>query len=169
VQVIAFYTGTVPDHRGRFLNEIHEFSQDQLELNHDYIQWLFPLDTPSRFNPMAPCLTQPEIAQFHESPVLQQRLISSFGKMLGFFGFSLSEERGDPSIVKAHDFKTRKAIWLKSGNHNCLRISRMLRSLCLLGLPAYSQAFMDALCQLGWFDRWRLGSETYRRWQQNLR
>ena len=46
-RIIGFYSGTEPDHRGRYLHEIQRWSDDQLEKVHDYIQWLFPLPEPS--------------------------------------------------------------------------------------------------------------------------
>ena len=41
--LLRFYAGTGPDDRGRFLREIHQWPDDELEHTHDYIQWLFPL------------------------------------------------------------------------------------------------------------------------------
>ena len=167
MKLLAFYTGTGSDHQGRTLDDIRNFSRQELEIVHDYIQWLFPLEVPSRFNPMAPCLTPREIAEFRRSPILQEQLIGSLHQMLFFFGFTLSDD-GDPHVAKSPDHSTCKKIWLKSGNHNCLRISRMLRSLSILGLRAYSEAFFLALQELAWYERWRLGPDTYRRWKDNL-
>jgi hypothetical protein len=54
--LLRFYAGTGPDDRGRFLREIHQWPDDELEHTHDYIQWLFPLAERSGFNPEAPTL-----------------------------------------------------------------------------------------------------------------
>jgi len=56
--IIGFYDGTEPDHRGRYLHEIQQWTDDQLEVVHDYIQWLFSLPEPSGSNlaaPESPC------------------------------------------------------------------------------------------------------------------
>ena len=41
-QLLRFYSGSHPDHRGRMLAEILKQDDLWLELTHDYIQWLFP-------------------------------------------------------------------------------------------------------------------------------
>src|ERR1700724_2057723 len=56
IQIIGFYSGTEPDHRGRYVHEIQAWPDDQLEAIHDYIQWLFPLPERSGFNVAAPVL-----------------------------------------------------------------------------------------------------------------
>ena len=58
-QLVGFYRGTGPDTAGRTINEVWAFDHDQLERQHDYIQWLFPTDQPSEFTPDAPLLTPP--------------------------------------------------------------------------------------------------------------
>jgi hypothetical protein len=57
-RIIGFYNGTESDHRGRYLNEIQKWPDDQLEAVHDYIQWLFPLPESSGFNVAVPVLTE---------------------------------------------------------------------------------------------------------------
>jgi hypothetical protein len=53
---LLFYRGEGEDHCGRKLRQIIAKSDVWLEETHDYIQWLFPLPTASRFNPDAPIL-----------------------------------------------------------------------------------------------------------------
>jgi Opioid growth factor receptor (OGFr) conserved region len=62
--IIAFYSGTGPDNRGRYLHEIQQWADDRLEGVHDYIQWLFPLPEPSGFNVAAPVLNSDSIQEF---------------------------------------------------------------------------------------------------------
>jgi hypothetical protein len=54
---LVFTTAPNQHHRGRYLREIQEWPDDQLESVHDYIQWLFPLPEPSGFNVAAPALS----------------------------------------------------------------------------------------------------------------
>jgi hypothetical protein len=56
-QLLDFYRGTQLDSSGRMLHEIWDWTDDDLEAIHDFIQWLFPLPEPSQFNPDAPLLT----------------------------------------------------------------------------------------------------------------
>ena len=45
---IGFYSGEEPDHRGRYLHEIQEWPDDQLEAVHDFIQLAFPITRAER-------------------------------------------------------------------------------------------------------------------------
>jgi Opioid growth factor receptor (OGFr) conserved region len=89
-RIIAFYRAEAPDHRGRYLREIHSWPDDQLEAVHDYVQWLFPLSEPSAFNVSAPVLSPANIDHFRSDPQLQRNLRASFFRMLEFFGFEMS-------------------------------------------------------------------------------
>lgn len=40
-QLLSFYYGSHPDHRGRMLAEIVQQDDDGIEQAHDFIQWLF--------------------------------------------------------------------------------------------------------------------------------
>jgi len=73
-RIIRFYTGEEPDRRGRYLHEIQQWPDGQLEAVHDYIQWLFPLPEPSGFNVAAPVVHQDSIREFRTRPELQQKL-----------------------------------------------------------------------------------------------
>ena len=83
-RLLDFYEGRGADHRGRMLPDVLRFTFDTLEREHDFIQWLFPLLTPSPVNPDAPTLSEREVAQFRSSDALQLRLRQSFELMLGF-------------------------------------------------------------------------------------
>jgi hypothetical protein len=56
-------------------------------------------------------------------------------------------------------------VW-QSFNHNWLRITRILRSLCLLGLPAEAQALYA--CLADWYQQWRfpIPADTFRYWTE---
>jgi hypothetical protein len=53
----AFLAGAGTDSRGRSIEWVLALSDDELESIHDYIQWLFPLQTRSGAQPLAPVLT----------------------------------------------------------------------------------------------------------------
>jgi hypothetical protein len=64
--------------------------------------------------------------------------------MLRFYGLEI--EFGSPPAVRlATDFPERAANWLHPGNHNHLRITRILKSLTLLGLREDAEAFLECL------------------------
>jgi Opioid growth factor receptor (OGFr) conserved region len=146
-RIIRFYTGEEPDHRGRYLPEIQQWPHGQLEAVHDYIQWLFPLPEPSGFNVAAPVLNQESIREFRTRAELQQKLRVSFLRMMNFYG--LEARSGEQITVnRAPNFAAKATVWLSPGNHNHLRITRILRSLSLLGLEAEAKAFFGCLSEI---------------------
>jgi hypothetical protein len=143
--IVAFYEGRGRDHRGRLLSDIRKFGFHELEGHHDYIQWLFPLPEPSGANPSAPLLTAEDIAAFERDEGLRDELRRSFQQMLVFFGLEESSRGPGTEVMTGSSFDVRRREWLTPGNHNFLRISRMLRSLSLLGLPGHARAFLACL------------------------
>jgi hypothetical protein len=145
--IVAFYTGLGRDHRGRSLDEIQKWPDDRLEAVHDFIQWLFPLREPSPVNPLAPTIDSATIDAFHVQPELRHRLRHSFERMVRFYGFDL--DPGPPvSVERSSNFDVQAKNWLTPGNHNHLRITRILKCLATLGLPDEAQAFLEALERL---------------------
>jgi hypothetical protein len=139
--IVDFYSGKATDTSGRSLREIHAWGYDELETVHDYIQWLFPLPEPSQYNRLAPVLDSEQIAKFHTDAELRAQLLASFDKMLGFYGF----ERNNMSIIRSNSWEERSRNWLRPGNHNHLRLTRILKSLSILGLKDYAHALFEAL------------------------
>ena len=139
--IVDFYSGKTKDTCGRTLREIHAWDYNELETVHDYIQWLFPLSEPSQYNPRAPVLDAEQIAKFHTDNELRGQLLASFDKMLGFYGFI----RNNQSIVRSNSWEERSRNWLRPGNHNHLRLTRILKSLSILGLKEYAHALFEAL------------------------
>jgi hypothetical protein len=139
--IVDFYSGKATDTSGRTLREIHAWGYNELETVHEYIQWLFPLTEPSQYNPRAPVLDAEQIAQFHTDSELRARLLASFDKMIDFYGF----ERNNLSIVPSNSWEERSRNWLRPGNHNHLRLTRILRSLSALDLKDQAHALFEAL------------------------
>lgn len=137
--ITDFYRGGTPDMRGRTLEEILDWDDGTLEDAHDYIQTLFPLPEPGVA--AAPLLDDEVIAAFRADPALRANLRRSLERMLRFYGFRPTGE----AVVRGEDFEPRADGWLVIGDHNFLRITRILRSCTLLGLEAEARAFLTAL------------------------
>jgi len=142
--ILAFYFGSHPDSEGRRLAEILRQDDLWLEQTHDYIQWLFPLAEPSRVVPDTPILDSLTIKQFLSDQLLQDHLRASFHRMLAFLGLRFD----GTSVGKAGNWSERKSEWFTEPTHNLLRITRMLKSLRLLGLQREAQAFYAGLTAL---------------------
>ena len=147
--MLHFYRGEGTDHRGRTVAQIVQKSDRWLEQTHDYIQWLFPLYAPSRFNPHAPLLTEDICVAFTDSShadskLIQQNFAAAIYRMLVFYGYSVSPLTPN-ELSPTGEWADKAANWLTDGNHNFLRITRMLRCMCLLGRASLAQSWYRIL------------------------
>lgn len=147
-----FYLNEDTDNEGRWLHEIWQAPDHYLEKCHSHVQWLFPLTEPSNFNPDAPLLTQDDIALFHTNPQLKDNLKISFNRFLEFLGLKY-----EPPYFK---LITDDNVFVYP-NHNWLRISRMLKSMSLLGLRE------DAVNLYNYLENCKYGSENSRKFWQD--
>ena len=171
-RIVAFYSGAEPDHRGRYLHEIQQWPHDQLEAVHDYIQWLFPLPERSGFNVAAPVLTAESIQEFRTRPELRENLRRSFLRMMSFYGLEVCV--AEPmKITRSSNFAVRSAGWLSCGNHNHLRITRILRCLSVLGLEAEAKTIFECLAEIYEEERSKpapaISEETFEYWRAATR
>ena len=111
-EIVGFLEGKNSDHRGRILAMLLQQTDHEAETTHDYIQWLFPLDEPSRSVNGAPVLTESDIDEIKESSLAQTNLAKSARWFLGFL--------------------ERNQHWVTKYDHNHLRITRAIKSLRLL-------------------------------------
>ena len=128
MEIVGFLEGKLPDHRGRILDMLLQQTDHQAEATHDYIQWLFPLDEPSRSVNGAPVLTELEIDEIRQSSLAQANLARSAGWFLGFL--------------------ERNNHWITKYNHNHLRITRVIKSLRQLTSDEAADEFRDKVLAL---------------------
>jgi hypothetical protein len=147
MKCVDFYRGK-PNHAGHTLGDVWGFRPGEYEMDHDYIQFMFPSNEPSMMNCDAPVLTLEECKIFKADPELREKLKYSFIKILGFFGFRLIESAGPPSVEEEPGVTgTEHRRWMNHFNHNFLRVTRILKSLRLCGLDEYAIAFYNCLRQ----------------------
>lgn len=137
------------DPRNRSLATILSWPDSTLESSHDYIQILFPLPEESMFS-FAP-IVKPEIrAAFLARPELRLSLRRALERMLKFYGLQFTNaslednDNGNGStgeaITRGPNFASATRNWLTKFNHNHLRMTRILRSLRVLGLSSEAAA-----------------------------
>lgn len=126
------------------LAEVVRQDDTWLELTHDYIQWLFPLNEFSRVVPGAPIFSREDLTAFRSDPLLRGHMLIALDRMLRFYGLAL---RG-AAIIKGPNWNSRKGNWFSEDTHNSLRITRILKSLMLVGLDAEAKAFHVCLREL---------------------
>jgi hypothetical protein len=161
--LVEFYAGRGTDARGRSIDHIWTMSLDDLELTHDYIQWLFPLRDPSSVEPQAPTLDEATISEL-QSPSMRERIVRSAETMAAFYGFQIRREADAWRLDPAPNAEERQRVWLRRGNHNFLRLTRIMKSLATLGLGLLSQAWFDALHDVYQRRGSVIGPETLRYW-----
>lgn len=132
--LLAFYVKGGSDHCGRTFEKILAASDLWLESTHDYVQWLFPLGVASAYNPHAPILDQFSVHAFAESEVLRIQQRRAFTRMMRFYGLDVEEDIDAGVLMeiyvdRADNFDQRGGLWITSGNHNYMRITRILKSL----------------------------------------
>ncbi len=121
----AFLSGHGRDGAGRDLETVLAFDDHQLEIRHDYIQWLFPLDTPSSAVPGSPVLKPADITAIRQDATATENLTRARQRMTAFY--------------RDTDH------WLVFHNHNHLRITRIITSTGLIATKQAAQAFYDAI------------------------
>lgn len=136
-QIIRFLRGEAPDDQGRYISQFWDADDTKLESDHSYIQWLFPLDTPSAYNSTAPVLTVEDIKTMRRDMEIRRNMVTSFSRMAEFYGFYMT----DGKLVPTFGYRVGKRWWLSPGNHNFKRISRIIKSLRFAGLYDVSALF----------------------------
>jgi hypothetical protein len=162
-KLIEFYAGRGPDFAGRRIDDIWRMSLDELEYNHDYIQWLFPLRERSGVQPDVPVLDGAMIRAF-DAPQLRERLTTSARVMATFYGFEITSVANGAVVHRSPSFDERRRSWLTRGNHNFLRLTRIMKSLTTLGHADLAGAWLRALTSV--YDEYGdvIGPVTMRYW-----
>lgn len=123
-----FLQGIGPDGQGRLHADILQFSDEELEDVHDYIQWLFPLREKSMAVFGSPYLEDDTMVQvLRRGEAVQKNMELALAWMKQFY--------------------TENDHWLQQGDHNHLRITRILKSVSLLGSREQAQDFYDIIMQ----------------------
>ncbi|KAF7450031.1 Opioid growth factor receptor region [Pyrenophora tritici-repentis] len=105
--IVDFYDPNIgaPDSLGRTQAEILQWSDDQLESSHNYIQMLFPLPEGSPYNSAAPIIDLDVMQAFRSRPELRQQLRLSFERMLKFYGFRVIDKSDYEIKQTPHEFR----------------------------------------------------------------
>lgn len=117
-ELLRFYRDQ-PNPSGYTYSQVMEWPDQEWDAAHDFVQWLFPTDEGSRFNPKAPVLTPEDVKAFGEDDDVRWRYVHALARAREFlcmYPFSYGQ----------------RAWWDSPSNHNMLRVSRIIRSIALL-------------------------------------
>ncbi len=124
-----FLTNEEKDFKGRFLEEIWNFSDQEIESTHDFIQIVFPLNKASR-------------SVFHGHYLDSANLIKNIKQ----------NTKIKENIIKSSEwflsFLKRNNYWNRKHNHNHLRITRVIESLRLLVSDKEANKFYQSVLEL---------------------
>jgi hypothetical protein len=164
--LVDFYRGDGRDTEGRWLKDLWTWDDDRLEAVHDFIQWWFPLPEPSRFNPDAPLLSAEDITAFQDDEMLRANLGKSFARILTFLGLARAAEG---QVVDGPNLAARAPDVWAAPNHNWLRLTRILRTLTLLGLADEARALYGWLEKAHRDRRFPIDANTFGYWHRALK
>jgi len=131
---LTFLKNEGVDFKGRSLSVIWNYTDSEIEQNHDFIQVVFPLNKPSANAFHGFYLSdQSELLKLQSSEIVKSNLIKSSGWFLGFLERCMS--------------------WREGYDHNQLRITRVIECLRLLvSNEAADTFYKDILLILGTFN-----------------
>src|SRR5579859_7592480 len=138
--ILQFYTADGPTQSGLTFDNIMEFSFSGMELNHDYIQWLFPTMTPSACVEGSPVLDEETTTELLANPVFRKRFNLAIKKLFKFWDIEFDEETLKISALKNPWFMTRN-------NHNFKRMARFMTACSMFGYKDVAHDLFDKLLE----------------------
>lgn len=127
--ITEFFHGNAALPSGENIHQVLRWMDYWFEKRHDFIQWIFPTKTASRYNPDAPLVTEEDIEAFCQNSDLYYQMVMNYVRFINFLQLS----------------SNKKQFWIEKGNHNLLRITRCLESMTLLGCSGLAVDFLYQL------------------------
>ena len=128
VSIVDFLEGVEPNINQLYIQDIWDLSDEEIESTHDFIQWLFPTDKPSRYNLAAPVLSEQDMLNIQNSDKAKKNLKYSANWFLNFLD--------------------RHSYWIHKDDHNQLRIKRIKKCLRLLIDINFSDKFLNEVVKI---------------------
>lgn len=166
IKAIKFLSGLRTDQHGNTIKDYLSFSEEEMESNHGWIQWAFPIDTISGHNLYAPViddyaveiLNNDDCASFYHSKILEKYLSSIGINVVGHSQYEFADN-GEKflSVVDCPH------------NHHMLRIARVLRNLYLFDLQSHCDGLLKCLLDFAEEHHYNFFSYTIIKWVNNTR
>ena len=129
MNIEKFLLNKEPDFKNRFLQDIWNYSDEEIEHTHDFIQLLFPLDEESKAVSNRIYLDSNEaIFRLKANKLVKENIVKSSRWFLLFLA--------------------RNSQWKRKHDHNYLRITRIIKSLRLLVSDGEANKFYKSFIQL---------------------
>lgn len=160
IDLIRFFRNEQPDGKGRYHKDILQFNHEQIEYNHDFIQWILPTIDKSRFHPDAPTIDKNFKERFQNDNLAKSNYCKSCQLYLHYIGFHCN---------------TKEIQCLSTGRlyelpfHNQLRITRMLNSLNQVGNNQCSAHLYHAITKEIKPNSIKIDNNTLEHWAKTQR
>ncbi|WP_439294769.1 opioid growth factor receptor-related protein [Lonepinella sp. BR2882] len=130
-----------------------------IELGYFWIPWFFPVLERSKWNKKMPLLSPDEIEFFKQNEQIQQRFLQAFDAIMAYF-----EIQRNGTELTITETLTQRSYWLKNIGHQQKKISRIIRSLKLLGQELLARNLQQLAIKLGQ-EKGYLLPDTLEIWQ----
>jgi hypothetical protein len=152
-KLLEFLHGNGTDTNGRLLGQMIQWDDERWERTHNFIQWLFPSSQPSQFNAGAPLLDEETIEAIKLDQTALGNIKAAFKRAMIFLRLSVI---GNPE----------KPTWVEQGNHNYLRITRILTFMRTVGLDLEMEFLWFQIAFLFSCFPEEIGETTYQYWEE---
>jgi hypothetical protein len=126
--MVWFLEGKIEGPEDLTLADLWAMTDKEIEYDHDSLQWIFPLRTPSVHSLLAPVLEPGEIDDIQASVRAKKNLVKSAHWFLGFL--------------------QRNHYWTKPKDHNQKRIGRVIECLKLLVSDEEADNFRNSVLEI---------------------
>lgn len=153
--LFEFYKGTGKNTEGRYIADMLNMTDYQLEKSHTVIQWLFPLREPSNHNPNAPLLDDSTIEAMRNDTDCIMHFYAAEERLWKFLTEDCSHLM--ENAPKPH--------WITKRNHNFLRLTRIIKCMKMF-LPPVAEMFYSLGKQ--YYESYPniIGEETWKFWNE---
>ena len=158
VDLIRFFRNEETNGRGRYHKDILQFDENEIEYEHDFIQWIFPTIEKSRFNSDAPVIDKSFSERFQKDELAKSNYCKSCQLYLNYIGFCCDGQGKIKSIKPGRIYELPF--------HNYLRVTRMLNSLNQVGNNTCSANLYQALMKDVRTDSNKIDEKTLKYWRE---
>ena len=165
--LLEFFRNEKPNTHGQMFFDILSYDDKMFEKKHNFIQWLFPIDTKSNWNWRSPILTNADIVDINNDALALEHINLGTQRFLRFLGYELE----GLNVVKAANYQQRINQWVTKNNHNYKRISRFLCFCKMMGGEQYqiAQNFTNnQLAELWTTHKDIIGTDTISHWSSAI-
>lgn len=158
---IQFLAGTGVDTECRSVVQYLDFGADDWERQHDIIQWAFPNHVESAYHPNSPVVEIGKVVAHRQLPQAQSNMAKLFFNYLSSLSIDLNDQQ-EFILTKGEPY------WLEPGNHNYLRITRVIIALRIFKLDIIAEKFATFVLQLPKSHPYAINNTTVTYWHKAL-